>query len=227
MAFRMDKLTIKAQESVANGQELAADQGHPQFDVLHLLTALIKEESRIVRPILNKIGVNVEQLGTMLEAELKRLPQASGGAPPQPSRELQQVLDMSRRDASAMHDDFVSTEHLLVALTRIESKAQKALQLNGIRTDDLLAAMQEVRGTARVSDQTPEDKYQALQKYGIDLVDHADQGKLDPVIGRDTEIRRVIQVLSRRTKNNPVLIGEPGVGKTAIAEGLALRIVQA
>ncbi|HJN11271.1 MAG TPA: ATP-dependent chaperone ClpB [Pirellulaceae bacterium] len=226
MAFRMDKLTIKAQESVANGQELAADQGHPQFDPLHLLTALIKEESGIVRPILNKIGVNVDQLGTMLEAELKRFPQASGGAPPQLSRELQQVLETSQRDASAMQDDFVSTEHLLVALTKIDSKAQKALQLNGIRTDDLLAAMQEVRGTARVSDQTPEDKYQALEKYGIDLVEHANQGKLDPVVGRDTEIRRVIQVLSRRTKNNPVLIGEPGVGKTAIAEGLALRIVQ-
>ena len=226
MAFRMDKLTIKAQESVANGQELAADQGHPQFDPLHLLTALITEESGIVRPILNKIGVNVDQLGTMLEAELKRFPQASGGAPPQLSRELQQVLETSQRDASAMQDDFVSTEHLLVALTKIDSKAQKALQLNGIRTDDLLAAMQEVRGTARVSDQTPEDKYQALEKYGIDLVEHANQGKLDPVVGRDTEIRRVIQVLSRRTKNNPVLIGEPGVGKTAIAEGLALRIVQ-
>jgi ATP-dependent Clp protease ATP-binding subunit ClpB len=222
----MDKLTIKAQEAVANGQELAAEQGHPQFDPLHLLTALIKEESGIVRPILNKIGVSVDQLGTMLQAELKRFPQASGGAPPQLSRELQQVLETSQRDASGMQDDFVSTEHLLVGLTKIESKAQKALQLNGIRTDDLLAAMQDVRGTARVSDQTPEDKYQALQKYGIDLVEHANQGKLDPVIGRDTEIRRVIQVLSRRTKNNPVLIGEPGVGKTAIAEGLALRIVQ-
>ena len=226
MAFRIDKLTIKAQESVANGQELAADQGHPQFDPLHLLTALIKEESGIVRPILNKIGVNVDQLGTMLQDELKRFPQASGGAPPQLSRELQQVLETSQRDASAMQDDFVSTEHLLMALTKTDSKAQRALQLNGIRTDDLLAAMQDVRGTARVSDQTPEDKYQALKKYGIDLVEQANQGKLDPVIGRDTEIRRVIQILSRRTKNNPVLIGEPGVGKTAIAEGLALRIVQ-
>ncbi len=226
MAFRMDKLTIKAQESVAAGQELAAEQGNPQYDPLHLLAALLQEEGGIVRPILAKTGLKLDQLTTMVATELKRFPQSSGGASPQPNRELQQVLETSQNDASAMQDDYVSTEHLLVALTKVDCKAKNALQLNGIRTDDLLAALQEVRGTARVSDQNPEDKYQALKKYGIDLVDYANQGKLDPVIGRDTEIRRVIQVLSRRTKNNPVLIGEPGVGKTAIAEGLALRIVQ-
>ncbi len=226
MAFRMDKLTIKAQEAVAAGQERAAEQGHPQYDPLHLLSALLSEEGGIVEPLLKKTGVQFDQLNSMIATELQRFPQSSGGTPPQPSRELQQVLETSQRDAAAMQDDFVSTEHLLVALTKVESKAQNVLQLNGIRTDDLLTALQEVRGSARVSDQSPEDKYQALQKYGIDLVEYANQGKLDPVIGRDTEIRRVIQVLSRRTKNNPVLIGEPGVGKTAIAEGLALRIVQ-
>ena len=136
------------------------------------------------------------------------------------------MLQAAQREADTLKDEFVSTEHLLLALTKVPRKAQNLLQLNGVRENDLLAAMKELRGSARVTDQHPEEKFQALQRYGIDLVEKAEQGKLDPVIGRDQEIRRVIQVLSRRTKNNPVLIGEPGVGKTAIVEGLALRIVQ-
>ncbi len=226
MAFRMDKLTVKAQEAVVGAQSLAADQGHPELDSLHLLAALVGEKEGVISPLLGKIGANRSQLSGILRTELERLPKVSGGATPQPNRELQQVLESSARIAQTMKDEFVSTEHLLLALTQTACKAQRLLQVNGVRDQDVLAALQSVRGSARVSDQNPEDKFQALQRYGIDLVERAQQGKLDPVIGRDQEIRRVVQVLSRRTKNNPVLIGEPGVGKTAIAEGLALRIVE-
>jgi ATP-dependent Clp protease ATP-binding subunit ClpB len=179
-----------------------------------------------VRPILSKIGANVGQLQEMVNSELERLPRRTGGSNPQVNADLGKVLEASVRQAETMKDEFVSTEHLLLALTTADTKAKQVLEVNGIREADVLSALQSVRGSARVTDQSPEDKYQALQRYGIDLVEKASQGKLDPVIGRDQEIRRVIQVLSRRTKNNPVLIGEPGVGKTAIAEGLALRVVQ-
>ena len=162
----------------------------------------------------------------MIQAEVTRLPKVSGGSGPQVSTQLRDVLEGSAAEAARMKDEFVSTEHLLLALTSVETKVRRILEVNGVRQSDLLAALQSVRGGSRVTDQNPEDKYQVLTRYGIDLVDRASAGKLDPVIGRDTEIRRVIQVLSRRTKNNPVLIGEPGVGKTAIAEGLATRIVQ-
>jgi len=226
MTFRFDKLTIKAQEAVTAAQNAAAEKGNPEVDSLHLLSALAGESDGVVGPLLDKIGVNREQISGIIDSELSRLPQASGGSPPQVSPSLRNVLEDSDREAAAMQDDFVSTEHLLVSLTKTESKAKQILELNGVREADVLAALQSVRGTSRVSDQNPEDKYQALERYGIDLVEAAIAGKLDPVIGRDTEIRRVVQVLSRRTKNNPVLIGEPGVGKTAIAEGLALRIVQ-
>jgi ATP-dependent Clp protease ATP-binding subunit ClpB len=226
MAFRFDKFTLKAQEAVQRAQELAADAGNPQIDPLHLLSALLSEEEGVVRPILDKIGVNRAQLDNIVRSELNHFPQASGGGPPQPSPSLVQVFEAAQREAGTMKDDFVSTEHLLLALARVDSKARSTLKLNAVTDRDLLEAMRSVRGNQRVSDQNPEAKFQALEKYGIDLVQRAQQGKLDPVIGRDQEIRRVIQVLSRRTKNNPVLIGEPGVGKTAIAEGLALRIVQ-
>ena len=227
MAFRFDKLTLKAQEAVVRAQELATDRGNAQIDPLHLLAALLTENDGIVGPILERIGVNRQQLDSVIQAELKHFAQVSGGSPPQGSRELNQVLEAAQREADAMKDEFVSTEHLLLALAKVDSKAKNILKLNAVTEKDLLKVLQAVRGSARVTDQTPEDKFQALQRYGIDLVDRARQGKLDPVIGRDQEIRRVMQVLSRRTKNNPVLIGEPGVGKTAIAEGLALRIVEA
>ncbi|MEX0818924.1 MAG: ATP-dependent chaperone ClpB [Pirellulaceae bacterium] len=226
MTFRFDKLTIKAQEAVAAAQSSATENGHPEVDALHLLSALLRESDGVVQAILKKIGVNREQLIPMVDAELSRLPKTSGGSQPQVNAGLREVLEASSRDADAMKDEFVSTEHLLVALTKGKTKAKQILELNGVREADILAALQTVRGSTRVTDQNPEDKYQALERYGIDLVEAANAGKLDPVIGRDHEIRRVIQVLSRRTKNNPVLIGEPGVGKTAIAEGLALRIVQ-
>ena len=227
MAFRFDKLTLKAQEAVVRAQELATDRGNAQIDPLHLLAALLTENDGIIGPIIEQIGVNRQQLDSIIQAELKHFAQVSGGAPPQGSRELNQVLEAAQREADAMKDEFVSTEHLLLALAKVDSKAKNILKLNAVTEKDLLKVLQAVRGSARVTDQTPEDKFQALQRYGIDLVDRARQGKLDPVIGRDQEIRRVMQVLSRRTKNNPVLIGEPGVGKTAIAEGLALRIVEA
>jgi ATP-dependent Clp protease ATP-binding subunit ClpB len=227
MAFRFDKLTLKAQEAVVRAQELATDRGNAQIDPLHLLASLSTENDGIVGSILERIGVNRQQLDSIIQTELKHFAQVSGGAPPQGSRELNQVLETAQREADAMKDEFVSTEHLLLALAKVDSKAKSILKLNDVTEKDLLKVLQAIRGSARVTDQTPEDKFQALQRYGIDLVDRARQRKLDPVIGRDQEIRRVMQVLSRRTKNNPVLIGEPGVGKTAIAEGLALRIVEA
>ena len=226
MAFRLDKLTIKAQEAVQQAQEIAADAGNPQIDPLHLLAGLLAESEGVVRPLLDMIGVNRPQLDKIVKAELGHFPKVSGGATPAPSQALMQVLEAAQREADTMKDDFVSTEHLLLALAKVDSKAKNVLKLNAITEKELLGALQSVRGASRVQDQNPEEKFQALEKYGIDLVKRANQGKLDPVIGRDQEIRRVVQVLSRRTKNNPVLIGEPGVGKTAIAEGLALRIVQ-
>jgi ATP-dependent Clp protease ATP-binding subunit ClpB len=225
MAFRFDKLTLKAQEAVSRAQNQAADAGHAQIEPLQLLASLLAEPEGIVRPLLGAIGANVSQLAAQVASELQRRPKVSGGAAPQGSGELMKVLEAAARQADQMKDEYVSTEHLLLALTQVDSPARNLLQLNGVREGDILGGLQKVRGTARVSDQTPEDKFQALKKYGIDLVERASRGELDPVIGRDREIRRVIQVLSRRTKNNPVLIGEPGVGKTAIAEGLALRIV--
>ena len=226
MAFRFDKFTIKAQEAVQRAVDLAADRGNPQTTPVHLLFALLAEQEGIVRPLLEKIGVDRGHLERIIEAELSHLPKVAGGAQPQPDQELVKVFEIATSESGTMKDDFVSTDHLLIALSKAPSKAQNVLKLAAVTEKDLLAGLQAVRGSSRVTDQSPEEKFQALEKYGIDLVQRASQGKLDPVIGRDSEIRRVIQVLSRRTKNNPVLIGEPGVGKTAIAEGLALRIVQ-
>ena len=226
MAFRFDQLTIKAQEAVQRAAELAQQAGHPQIDPHHLLSALLAEEEGVVAPVLEKIGADRGQLHNIVEAELGHLPKVSGGNTPQVGPVLGKVLEAAKERAGTMKDDFVSTEHLLLALTTVDSKAKETLTLNAIGDAKVLAALQAIRGSSRVSDQTPEAKFQALEKYGIDLVAQATAGRLDPVIGRDQEIRRVIQVLSRRRKNNPVLIGEPGVGKTAIAEGLALRIVQ-
>jgi ATP-dependent Clp protease ATP-binding subunit ClpB len=226
MPFRFDKFTIKAQEAVQGAVELAGTRGNPQVTPVHLLHALVAEREGIVRPLLEKIGVERGPLERIIEAELSHLPKVSGGAQPQPDQELMRIFEAATAESHAMKDEFVSTDHLLLAVAKTPSKASSVLGLAGVSVKELLAGLQAVRGQSRVTDQNPEEKFQALEKYGIDLVQRASQGKLDPVIGRDAEIRRVIQVLSRRTKNNPVLIGEPGVGKTAIAEGLALRIVQ-
>ena len=226
MPFRFDKFTIKAQEAVQRALELAASRGNPQATPVHLLQSLFSEREGIVRPLLEKIGVDRGHLERIIEAELSHFPKVSGGAQPQPDQDLIKVFEAAAAEADAMKDEFVSTDHLLLGLVKTPSKAKNVLKLAAVDEQQLLSGLQAVRGSARVTDQNPEEKFQALEKYGIDLVQRASQGKLDPVIGRDAEIRRVIQVLSRRTKNNPVLIGEPGVGKTAIAEGLALRIVQ-
>jgi ATP-dependent Clp protease ATP-binding subunit ClpB len=227
MPFRFDKFTIKAQEAVQDAVDVAASRGNPQVTPVHLLHALVGEREGIVRPLLEKIGTDRGHLERIVEAELSHLPKVSGGSQPQPDQELVKVFEAATTESHQMKDEFVSTDHLLLALVKVPSKAKNLLQLAAIGEQELLAGLQAVRGQSRVTDQNPEAKFQALEKYGIDLTTRASQGKLDPVIGRDAEIRRVIQVLSRRTKNNPVLIGEPGVGKTAIAEGLALRIVQA
>ncbi|GHT09969.1 hypothetical protein FACS1894170_01370 [Planctomycetales bacterium] len=226
MPFSFDKLTTKSQEALAAAQEIAVKNGHSELTPLHLLDALLNEKDGNVRPIFEACGCSLPQFDSMVDADIRRLSRMSGGGgSPTPNGDLQRVLYAAADEAEAMKDEYVSTEHLLLALEKIPSKAQGVLKLNTLGREELLKGIQRVRGGAKVSDADPEAKLQALAKYGIDLVERAAKGKLDPVIGRDSEIRRVIQVLSRRTKNNPVLIGEPGVGKTAIAEGLALRIV--
>lgn len=226
MAFRFDKLTVKAQEAVAAAQSAAMELANPEIDTLHLLKALLVDRDSIVVPLLKKIGSSPDQLVSLSDAEIKRLPRAQGGREPQLSVGLRNAFEAAAKAADTMKDEYVSTEHLFMGLLRSEGKAKDLLKINGIDDADVLKALQTLRGSARVTDQNPEGKFNALEKYGIDLIQQASQNKIDPVIGRDEEIRRVIQVLSRRTKNNPVLIGEPGVGKTAIVEGLALRIVQ-
>ncbi len=226
MTFRPDKLTVKAQEALQRSQHMAESSEHQYVKPLHLLKSLLDEEQGIVRPLLDKIGVNFGQLQNMVDGELDRIPKVSGtGMQVAVSPETMKVLNQSADIADGMQDQFVSTEHLLLALSKVDDQARRLLELNGVEETDVLTALESVRGNQSVTDQSPEDKYQALQKYGKDLVELARRGKIDPVIGRDTEIRRVIQVLSRRRKNNPVLIGEPGVGKTAIVEGIAHRIV--
>ena len=226
MTFRMDKLTIKAQEAIVGAQSKAASEGNPEIDGLHLLAALLEDPSGVVVPLLKKIGAPLEKIQAATSSEMKRLPRMSGGRQPGVSANLQKSFESAASTAEGMKDEFVSTEHLLLGLCKSDKNSSELLKLFGVGEKDILQGLQTVRGSARVTDQSPEGKFQALEKYGVDLVAQAKRNKLDPVIGRDNEIRRVIQVLSRRTKNNPVLIGEPGVGKTAIAEGLAQRIVQ-
>jgi len=224
MNFSPDKLTIKSQEAISSAQRLAVSAGNPEFLGLHLLSALLAEKDGNIKPIFDAIGADTARLNSTVESELKRLPRVSG-ASPTPSAEIQKIFIKSAEEATTLTDEFISTEHLLLALTKIDGQAKKLLDLFAIDSAKVLQGTSVVRGSHRVVDQEPECKLQALEKYGINLVERAKKGKLDPVIGRDKEIRRVIQVLSRRTKNNPVLIGDPGVGKTAIVEGLALRIV--
>jgi ATP-dependent Clp protease ATP-binding subunit ClpB len=228
MAIKWDKFTVKSQEALQVAQGLAAENGNPEVLPLHLMSALLQDKEGVVIPVLDKIGVPVPQLLASVDAAISRLPKVQGSAAqPGLSNALTKVLEGGFKEAETFKDDYVSTEHLLLSLARQKSDpVQLALAAQGADHDAILKALQAVRGTQRVTDQNPEGKFQALEKYAKDLTDQARRGKLDPVIGRDEEIRRVIQVLSRRTKNNPVLIGEPGVGKTAIVEGLARRIFQ-
>jgi ATP-dependent Clp protease ATP-binding subunit ClpB len=222
-----DRFTIKTQEAFQAAQRLAEERRNPQLVPEHLLAVLLEQESGVVAPVLDKLGADAGSLRAAVNAALDALPTASGDDAPAPnaSSDLVQVLRAAEKEAGALKDEYISTEHLLLALAEAKTPAGEALRATGADHEALLRAVEDVRGPHRVTDQNPEDKYQALQKFGRDLTELAEQGKLDPVIGRDDEIRRVIQVLSRRTKNNPVLIGEPGVGKTAIVEGLAQRIV--
>ena len=226
--MQLDKFTIKAAEAVQGAQQRAQDFGNPEVTPLHLLAALVSSEAGgnggIVAPLLEKAGAPVAQIRGMVESELRRLPKQTGGSLGA-HRTFMDVLAAADKEAARMKDQYISVEHLLLALADVPSDAREILKLNAATRDDILAALKEVRGSASVTTQSPEDTYEPLKRYGRDLVEAARQGKLDPVIGRDEEIRRVMQVLARRTKNNPVLIGEAGVGKTAIVEGLAQRIL--
>jgi len=217
---RIDRFTEKAQEAIQGAAELAREHGQQAVEPEHLLLALISQEGGVGRPQLERAGVSIQALQPALVSAIERMPKVSGGQP-YVSQSLNEVLEKAEREAERLKDEYTSTEHIVLALADT-----KLLKEAGAGHDALLRALRQIRGNQRVTDQNPESKYQALEKYGRDLTKLAAEGKLDPVIGRDEEIRRVIQVLSRRTKNNPVLIGEPGVGKTAIAEGLAQRIAQ-
>ena len=226
--MRFDKFTTLAQEAVSAAQNLAAGATNPEITPLHLLSALVSEKGSNATTILQKAGVDAARVASLTEAELRRLPKVQGATTGNASRDLVEVLNAAERDAQKMKDAYVSTEHLLLALADVKSGAKEVLSTLGVDRKRVQAAVDAIRkasGVTNVTDQNAESTYEALKKYGIDLVEKAQQGKIDPVIGRDEEIRRCMQVLSRRTKNNPVLIGEPGVGKTAIAEGLAIRIV--
>ena len=224
MTFQFDKLTNKSQSLLLDAESRAGKRNNPEISPLHLLDAMLVESDGIMRPLLDAMGVEVSKLQGLVSSELDRLPSAEGGSKASISSALQKVLDQSSSSAATLGDEYVSTEHLVLGLSQVDGKAQSLMQLMGITSKEVESAMKKMRGSSRVTDRNAEDKYQALQRFGIDLTNLAAEGKLDPVIGRDNEIRRVIQVLSRRTKNNPVLIGKPGVGKTAIAEGLAIRI---
>ncbi len=227
MPIRWDKFTVKAQEAVQRANTLASEHGNPELLPQHLLAALLEDKEGIVPPVLEKIGIGPQAVLSDLYRELEKLPKVSGeSAQAQMSNAANKLLEQAFKEAANFKDEYVSTEHLLLAITHLkQDAAQQILARHGATYDAILKALTSVRGSQKVTDQNPEAKFQALEKYARDLTEQARRGKLDPVIGRDEEIRRVVQVLSRRTKNNPVLIGEPGVGKTAIVEGLAQRII--
>ncbi len=234
MAIRWDKFTVKAQDAIQRANELASEHGNSELTPLHLVAALVEDKEGIVAPVLEKIGIGPQAVLSDLYKEIEKLPKVSGSSgvnQPSMSTQINQVLEKSFKEADTFKDEYVSTEHMLLALTDQKTTelkrdpAQTLLARFGATHDAILKALTAVRGSQRITDQNPEGKYQALERYARDLNEQARRGKLDPVIGRDEEIRRVVQVLSRRTKNNPVLIGEPGVGKTAIVEGLAQRII--
>ena len=223
--MNINKFTIKSQEALQQAVELVRRGGGQVIEAQHLLSSVLNIESSPAKFLFSKMGVSLERINEELTSELARLPKVSGGEP-YLSREANDILTKAEDIASEMKDEYVALEHLLLALVEANSPAQKILQGAGVNAKDLKSAISELRGGSKVSSQTAEEQYQALEKYAINLCARAREGKLDPVIGRDEEIRRVLQILSRRTKNNPILIGEPGVGKTAIAEGLAYRIVR-
>ena len=222
-----DKLTRKSQEALSVAIRKAAASGNPQVDPLHLLAALLEQSDGTAAPLLRAVGVDPALIAKEAGDQIGRLPRMHGASTsaPETSRQLLAVINTAASRARQLDDEYVSTEHLLVGIAADGGQAATLLRGAGATADALTEAFTAVRGSAKVTSQDPEGTYQALEKYGVDLTQQAKDGKLDPVIGRDSEIRRVVQVLSRRTKNNPVLIGEPGVGKTAVVEGLAQRIV--
>jgi ATP-dependent Clp protease ATP-binding subunit ClpB len=224
--MRFEKFTIKSQEALQEAQSQCSSRGHQTLEANHLLSALLAQPEGSTIPVLQKIGVSIDALGGEVERSLEQQPKVTGGAQPQMSADLSRILEAAFAEAESLKDEYVSTEHLLLAIVSDErDAASRILRGAGVTHKGILEALTSIRGSSRITDPDPESKYQSLEKFGTDLTDAARIGKLDPVIGRDEEIRRVVQVLSRRSKNNPVLIGEPGVGKTAIAEGLALRVV--
>jgi ATP-dependent Clp protease ATP-binding subunit ClpA len=228
MPVNFNKFTIKAQEAVQAASEIAASYGNQQVEPEHLFAALIQEKDSVAISLISKIGTDADSLRIKISSLIDKLPKVSSATSANQyiSQNLSRVLDDSFKTASQLKDEYVSVEHLMIALSQSDGELGKLLREQGISKEEILTALKDIRGSQRVTGQSPEDTYQALKKYGRDLNALARQGKLDPVIGREDEIRRVLQVLSRRTKNNPVLVGEPGVGKTAIAEGLAFRIVK-
>ena len=223
--MKFDKFTLKAQEALATAQQIVMAQSHTVMSPLHLLSAVCNDDEGITVEILKKIGANVQRIKDMTESEVGRLPKGSSTNQLMPDPALSQVVLDAQNRADAMGDEYLSVEHLFISLASVQSDAKEILRLNSVTAEQIESALKEIRGPEKITDQNPEDKYKALERYGIDLLEMAKKGKLDPVIGRDQEIRRCMQVLNRRTKNNPVLIGEPGVGKTAIVEGLAQRII--
>src|SRR5579863_5443911 len=225
--MKPEQFTEKALEAISDANALAKQSNHSQIEVEHLLSVLLAQDGGIVQHIMQKAGSDIRSAQRMVNADLERMPRVFGGSNPHLSPRMDKLLEQARQEKQNFKDDFISVEHLLLAMFDIgDGAAQRVLKAAGLTRDNVLKALTPIRGAQRVIDQNPEGKYEALEKYGRDLTKLAAQNKLDPVIGRDEEIRRVIQVLSRRTKNNPVLIGEPGVGKTAIVEGLALRIMR-
>ena len=223
--MKFDKITLKAQEALATAQQIAMAKSHTVLSPLHLLSAVLSDDNGVVVMVLKKIGANIARIKEMTESELGRLPQGETGSLLMPEPAFNQIVLDAQNRADAMGDEYLSVEHLLLSLASVQSDAKEILRLNSITPEQTEDAIKEIRGPEKITDQSPEAKYKALERYGIDLLEMARKGKLDPVIGRDEEVRRCMQVLNRRTKNNPVLIGEPGVGKTAIVEGLAQRIV--
>ncbi|MHC4890235.1 MAG: ATP-dependent chaperone ClpB [Planctomycetota bacterium] len=224
--MKFDKFTLKTQEALATAQQIVMAKSHTVLSPLHLLSAVCNDDSGVVVMVLKKIGANISRLKELTESELGRLPQGKSSGQLMPDPVLNQIILDAQNRADAMGDEYLSVEHLFLSLASVQSDAEEILRLNSITPEQIEGALKEIRGPEKITDQTPEDKYRALERYGIDLLEMAQKGKLDPVIGRDEEIRRCMQVLNRRTKNNPVLIGEPGVGKTAIVEGLAQRIIE-
>lgn len=224
-----NRFTIKAQEAIQNAQDLASSEGHGEFRAIHLLSVLIQDPESLIQAILNKVNVNLEDFDTELEAEMRRHPKSFSASPVSQlylSQETIHIIDIASRFAKANKDEFISSEHLFMGIVEVPSPAKDLLERFNLKRDVVLHALAELRGNSKVTDETPESKFRVIEKYAENLTTKAKEGKLDPLIGRDEELRRIIQILSRRTKNNPCLIGEPGVGKTAIVEGLATKIVE-